>query len=202
MLGAEGAIVSHSIAACARQGYAPLADWPDDAAHERSYTDRVSPTRQDLADAQQHKLLKYAILVSFQQQLEYLAQGYPVQTGMPVTQGWLQTDAQGVFRQAGAWIGGHATVTIGYDLDTGWMTILNSWEGWGQYAPDEPRFASTGGYSNVGYMPMEDYEKMFSDRYISQGTSEAVVANRIGGTFDLPLISVNWADLYAGGALV
>jgi hypothetical protein len=106
----------------------------------------------------------------------------------------LQTDGKGVFGNRGKVIGGHATCTIGYDLDAGWVAILNSWPQWGKRSTD-PMFASTDGYTNIGYMAIEDYRRQFSDQKIQIGESEAVVVNTVGG-FTQPLIRFDWRNLY------
>jgi hypothetical protein len=126
-----------------------------------------------------------------------MSQGYPIQTGMEVTEGWQQTDDEGRFRNRGGVLGGHATCTVGYDLDGGWVAILNSWSEWGRRSTD-PMFAATGGYTNIGYMPIEDYESHFTDEKIRTGRSEGVVATKLDG-FDRPLVAFDWSTLYTSG---
>lgn len=193
-LGADGAIVSHSVLAGVKDGACALRFWPDDERSERAYTDRRAPDPEDFADGRSHLITRHAMIPSLRGQLEYLAQGYAVQTGMPVSEGWLQTDEHGWFRERGSEIGGHATCTVGYDLDAGWVAILNSWAGWGRRSTD-PMFSITNGYTNIGYYPMEDYERQFSDTAMARGDSEAIVVNTVGG-FDRPKIRFDWANLY------
>jgi hypothetical protein len=195
-LAGEGAIVSHSIASVAREGEITANLWVDDEAHERQYSDSLRPTAEMGAFGEAHQVQTYAILDTFDKHLEYLSQGYPIQTGMSVTQGWLQTDSEGRFRDAGSVIGGHATVTIYYNLDTGVVGILNSWPSWG-YISDDPRFAATQRYTNIGFMPLEQYEAKFSASNIASGAVEAVVANTVEGfVAERPKIAFNWRSVY------
>jgi hypothetical protein len=197
-LSGEGAIVSHSIAADASRGFARLDLWPDDEAAERHYDDVIPPDTEDITFGESHRLLTYAIIDTFEKQLEYLAQGYPIQTGLPITKGWLQTDYAGRFYDRGEEIGGHATCTVGYDMDEGWVAILNSWSRWGRRSTD-PAFRHTDGYTNIGYMMLEQYRAKFNERDVQSGRVEAVVANHIGGFEDVgPLIAVDWSRLYGG----
>jgi hypothetical protein len=196
-LGADGAIVSHSIQACAQLGYVALGQWPDDAAHERVYSDAHAPSQTMQDYGRHHPVKTYAILDSLSKHYEYMSQGYPIQTGMEITEGWQQTDEAGRFRNAGSVLGGHATCAIGYDIDQGWVAILNSWERWGRRST-EAMFAATDGYTNIGYMQMEDYNSHFTDEKIRTGISEAVVATKLGG-FDRPLVAFDWTKLYTSG---
>jgi hypothetical protein len=198
-LSGDGAIVSHSIAADAARGYVGPDLWPDDEPQERAYADAIGLDEDEIRFGAAHRLTNYAIIDTFEKQLEYLAQGYPLQTGMPVTKGWLQTDDAGRFHDRGDEIGGHATCTIGYDMDEGWVAILNSWSRWGRRSTD-PAFRHTDGYTNIGYMMLEQYRAKFNERDVQSGRVEAVVANHIGGFEDTgPLIAVNWENLYGSG---
>lgn len=196
-LGPDGAIVSHSIMACSRLGYVGLDRWPDDETHERMYSDARPPSASMQDFGKHHPVKTYAILDSLQKHYEYMSQGYPIQTGMEVTEGWRQTDEEGRFRNRGSVLGGHATCTVGYDMDAGWVAVLNSWSEWGRRSTD-PMFAATGGYTNIGYMPIEDYESHFTDEKIRTGRSEGVVATRLDG-FDRPLVAFDWSTLYTSG---
>lgn len=195
-LGADGAIVSHSVQASAALGACSLLLWPDDAVMESRYSDGRAPDQADIDFGVAHPIKQYAILDTFQKQLEYLSMGYAVQTGMGITEGWMGTDPEGRFANAGRTVGGHATCTVGYDLDAGWVAILNSWPQWGRRSTD-PAFAETDGYTNIGYMPIEQYERQFTDSMIARGESEAVVVSSVGG-FDRPLIRFDWKDVFGG----
>lgn len=198
-LGSDGAIVSHSIRACNQYGYISMDQWRDDELNERRYSDSRPPSSAEVSYGKHHLCKTYAILQSFEQSLEYLGQGYALQTGMAITEGWLNTDSEGRFSNSGAIIGGHATCTIGYDLDQGWIMILNSWPKWGRRSSD-PMFSLTEGYTNIGMMPIEDYEKQFSQKNMQNGQSEAVVATKLDG-FEKPLLAFDWTSLYTSGTL-
>jgi hypothetical protein len=191
-----GAIVSHSVQASAQSGAITLDMWPDNESDEQQFSrqDRRPVPAADTEFGKKHLVTQYAILDTLDKQFQYMSQGFAIQTGMAVTEGWLQTDGKGVFGNRGKVIGGHATCTIGYDLDAGWVAILNSWPQWGKRSTD-PMFASTDGYTNIGYMAIEDYRRQFSDQKIQIGESEAVVVNTVGG-FTQPLIRFDWRNLY------
>ena len=79
-------------------------------------------------------------------------------------------------------------------MDAGWVFVLNSWERWGVRSGN-PAFGHDDGYTNIGYMPIDEYERHFSPRAIESGEAEAVVANTIEG-FAAPKIAWDWTRLY------
>lgn len=190
-----GAIVSHAILALADRGVIPREQWPDDEAHEEAYRDSRPPAPEDFAAGLKHQILTKAILDTKAKILQYLSMGYPVAQGIPINEGWLQTDNEGHFRDAGQEIGGHCTCLCGYDLDEGWVAVLNSWPRWGRRSTDPMFGGESEGYTNIGYLPMENFDRHFSESAMGTGQAEAVVANTVEG-FDKPKIEFDFQSWY------
>jgi hypothetical protein len=191
--------VSHAILALHQRGVLALSMWPDDPAHEAQYRDSNPPAPADFAFGAAHEVLQYAILDTKDKILQYLSMGYPVAQGLPITEGWMQTDDAGRFRDAGQQIGGHCTCLVGYDLDAGWVAVLNSWPRWGLRSTDPMFGGESEGYTNIGYMPMEDFDRQFAPAAMASGSAEAIVANTLAG-FDKPMISFDYKSWYASSS--
>jgi hypothetical protein len=165
----EGAIVTHALAAIARDGLVAYDAWPATTEAYRSYRDGRVP--QSARDAKKWKPTgEPRRLEGPDQVLEFLGAGYSVWIGVdfPVNSA---PDASGYFAWRGA-RGGHAVEVLGYDLDADRCWIGNSWDNarWGK---------QPGGIAWTKWSDLADGS--LSARALQSGRSEAVVLIEVEG---------------------
>lgn len=171
-LPAEGAILSHTLAAARKRGFFRMDVWPDTEQNERSYRDW---SESDLA-AQGIKLYSplhiqngdWALIQNFDDILGYLAKGYTVWVGMDWPENWRDTNQDGILpKPSSRTIGGHAVEFAGYDGQ--WLAIGNSWRNWGAIR------RTTKTNSGIGWCGIDDLRRHMTQMKFDGGRIEAAV---------------------------
>lgn len=180
----EGAIVSHAVEALAEDGVVRYEKWTATDDDYRRYSDRIKPGDELIAEADAHPVKEKALLDSWPKMLEFLAEGFTISIGIPIPEGFSQTDDSGLFHLRGGNIGGHCIELLDYDMDADDAWIGNSWANvrWGAKS-DDPAYQRDrmAGRTNIGHCSLTDLARLFSDANMRRGVSEAVVINNVVG---------------------
>jgi hypothetical protein len=199
----EGAVVAYALDAVMKYGVLPEAMYPDTDAYQQSYSDADPPVASDYAEAIRHVVAHAARITSKAQYFDFLAQGYPIIDGVPISQGWMTTADDGRFLLGGRSIGGHCTLTVGYDRRTNRLIKRNSWEDWGAVTAD-PQFGpqglggDAGGRDNIGYCALDEYEATYlDDADFASGSTDAFVINDVPGFAAPKIAPISATELFA-----
>jgi hypothetical protein len=184
----EGAVVAYSLEGLMRWGVIPEELWPDTQANQAAFSDGRAPGDAMRAEGAKHVVLDARRITSKGMYFDYLAQGFPIIDGVSISRGWTSTREDGYFALGGAGIGGHCTLTVGYDRRKNRLYKRNSWMQWGARTSD-PEFAGQAqGFSNIGYCDLDQYERYYlGDDKLASGETDAFVINDVPG-FEKPKI--------------
>lgn len=192
----EGAVVAYSLDGIKKSGLIQESLWPDTSANQANYSDRRPPTEAMRTEGAKHVVVHAARITSKAQYFDFLAQGFPVIDGVSIGQGWMRTAEDGAFSLGGITVGGHCTLTVGYDRRKNRLYKRNSWQQWGaktsdpEFNSDDPKFGGNAhGFSNIGYCPLDQFVSYhLTDQKLASGATDAFVINDVPG-FDRPKIS-------------
>lgn len=193
----EGAVVAYSLDGITKKGVVPEDQWEDTEANQAAYSDRVKISAALAAVGMSHLALTAARITSRQQYFDFEAQGFPIVDGVSIGQGWMTTAADGKFTLGGRTVGGHCTLSCGYDRKLNRKYKRNSWLNWGAHT-DDPEFNSDDpalggnahGRNNIGYCALDEFEDTYlTDAKLASGETDAfVISGSIGG-FSRPNIT-------------
>ncbi len=185
----EGAVVAYSLDGIMKWGFIPHDMWPNTAANQKAYSDRKAPSTEMRAEGAKHVVVHARRIVTQAQYFDFLAKGFPIIDGVSISRGWMSTREDGYFSVSGMSVGGHCTLTVGYDRRKNRLYKRNSWGGWGAKT-DDPEFAGDAkGYSNIGYCDLDAYIKYYlSNSKLDSGETDAFVIDDVPG-FDKPKIA-------------
>jgi hypothetical protein len=184
----EGAVVAYSLEGLMKWGVIPEELWPDTQANQNAFSDGRAPSAAMRAEGALHVVVDARRITSKGMYFDYLAQGFPIIDGVSISRGWMSTADDGRFTLGGMGVGGHCTLTVGYDRRKNRLYKRNSWAQWGAKTSD-PEFAGQAkGYSNIGYCDLEQYIGYYlSDDKLASGETDAFVINNVPG-FEKPKI--------------
>jgi hypothetical protein len=204
MGGGDGAVVAYSLDGMLAKGVIPEELWPDTEAYQSSYSDRNPPSAADYAAGAQHLVLVAARITSAAQYYDFLARGFPIIDGVSIGSGWMNTAEDGQFSLGGRTVGGHCTLTVGYDKKQNRLYKRNSWAGWGakttnpEFNSADPAFGgNANGFNNIGYCALDQYESYnLNDRALSSGQTDAFVVNTVAGFAQPKITLVSNVDMF------
>ncbi len=178
----EGAVVAYSLDGLMKAGFLLERYWPDTRANQDAYNDRANPGAEAVNWAKSRALQSgFAVrITSRQQYLDFLAAGFPIVDGVSIGTGWMNTSEDGAFSLGGRTVGGHATVTVGYDRRRNRLYKRNSWLGWGTVV-DNPEFGDDcKRRNNIGHCPLDQYlDTHLTERKLSTGETDAFVISDV-----------------------
>lgn len=169
----DGAIVSHLVEGIATHGSLIWEDWPSTSSQERGQSNSKFPSAEQLAKGKEWAVTGYARCESAEHILELNAAGHAIVVGTSWLRGMTNTDRDGNCRASGGSVGGHCYCILDHDRDADWVRIKNSHPQYGKVIKG-PRYAGSGGYSNIAQLPLKEYmAALFDSRSMSRGSSEA-----------------------------
>jgi hypothetical protein len=179
----DGGVGSFVAFAAKTTGIASLESYPPTDQNYQQLSDNRQPPDAALREGPQHRVVETAIIPSFAQVLDHVGAGFVAMVGMPIPEGFTQTDKTGRFRWTGQEVGGHEFTVVDYDLDKGIIIFANSWANarWGALENHPDQDPRCQGFNNLGWCPIDELERWLQ-RYDSQpGAVEWLAINDVVG---------------------
>jgi C1A family cysteine protease len=129
----SGAMLRDGIKSLAKEGVCPETDWPYIISQ---FTKK--PTSSCYREAKDHQITSYQRILTIDEMLACLAEGFPFVFGFTVYESFESTHVRKTGhvelpKNGERVLGGHAVLAIGYRLQEQRFTVRNSWgTGWGQ----------------------------------------------------------------------
>jgi hypothetical protein len=146
-----------------------------------SHRNGTYPPSDVISKGQKHLVKEFALAKSFDHFMELMSGGLPCAFASSIPSGMMHCDPNtGFFRMTGSVVGGHEYQVIDFSKKENKVWVCQAWEHWGLRTED-PEFAPMNGFTQMGYCPLDEMERWFSDRAMSSGSSEIMFPNTVDG---------------------